>query len=67
MNLQNETKLAEYLGVSINTLRKWRWEGKGPKFIKLGSRVAYRVSDVEAFLEAQARLSTSDTGVMSCL
>lgn len=55
-------ELASYWGVSINTLRKWRWEGKGPRFVKLGRKVVYRRLDVEAFADAGLRCSTSDTG-----
>ena len=62
MTLLNEVKTAEFLGLSTATLRKWRWEGKEPRFIKLGRRVVYRMSDIEAYLEKQSRLSTSDNG-----
>ena len=62
MTLLNEEKTAEFLGLSTATLRKWRWEGKEPRFIKLGRRVVYRMSDIEAYLEKQSRLSTSDNG-----
>ncbi len=53
---------ATLLCISPITLRKWRWEGKGPKFIKVGRKVAYRKSDIDEFIEAQVRRSTSDTG-----
>lgn len=62
MILLNENKTAEFLGLSTATLRKWRWEGKEPRFIKLGRRVAYRMSDIEAYLDKQSRMSTSDNG-----
>lgn len=41
------------------TLAKWRLSGFGPSYLKLGSRVAYRRSDVEAWLESRRRNSTS--------
>lgn len=53
---------ASRLCLSSATLRKWRWEGKGPRFIKVGRKVAYRESDVTAFIDAQTRRSTSDNG-----
>ena len=34
-----------------STLAHWRSEGRGPAFIKLGSRVAYRGSDLNAWLD----------------
>lgn len=61
----NETTLAERLCISASTLRKWRWEGKGPKFIKVGHRVLYREEDINSYIEAQVRKSTSDTGVFA--
>ncbi len=36
-----------------STLAHWRSEGRGPAFIKLGSRVAYRGSDLKEWLQAQ--------------
>ena len=59
-NLINEMKLSEILGVSSNTLRKWRWEGKGPQFIKLGSKVAYRQADVDKYIEGNLFSSTTE-------
>jgi len=56
------TRVSEMLCISPATLRKWRWEGKGPRFIKVGRKVAYRESDVAAFIDAQTRRSTSDNG-----
>ena len=32
---------AEYLGVSINTLARWRMDGVGPKYVKAGRYVRY--------------------------
>jgi excisionase family DNA binding protein len=45
-------ELAVYLGVQVSTIRKWRILRKGPKFIKIGSLVRYRKSDVEAYLDS---------------
>jgi len=57
---------AKYIGVSSSWLNKKRVEG-GPDaipFIKLGGRNrGYLVADLDAWLEARRRLSTSDTGL----
>ncbi|MEP0313197.1 MULTISPECIES: helix-turn-helix domain-containing protein [Alphaproteobacteria] len=46
----NEQDLAIRLRLSVRTLQRWRWRGKGPAFLKLGNhRVVYRLSDVEAW------------------
>jgi len=41
------------------TLIQWRCEGRGPKFLKLGRHVRYRLEDVEAYEEQHLRQSTS--------
>ena len=58
--LQKEGEVAEYLNVQVATLRRWRWSGEGPRFIKLGGAVRYDPTDVQAFIDAQRRESTSD-------
>ena len=35
--------------VASATLATWRSRGNGPKFVKIGGRVLYRRSDVEAY------------------
>lgn len=46
-----ESELARRANVSIAVIRKWRREKSGPRFLKLGRLVRYRVRDVEAWLE----------------
>lgn len=58
-NLLNETKAAEYLGISIRTLQAWRVRGNGPVFVKLGRAVRYRPSDLNAWVDARMAASTS--------
>lgn len=43
---------AEYLGLAVSTLNKWRCHGGGPVFIKMGRAVRYRAEDLEAFVQA---------------
>lgn len=43
-------ELAEHLGLSPLTLYAWRAKHEGPSSIRVGSRVRYRDSDVEAYL-----------------
>ncbi|RMD73346.1 MAG: DNA-binding protein, partial [Lentisphaerae bacterium] len=42
-------------------LERWRWTGEGPKFLKVGGRVVYRLSDIEEYEQAMIRSRTSDT------
>lgn len=55
-----QAALAERWGVSQRTLERWRWLGFGPRYIKVGGRVVYRVDEIEDFEERQTRQSTSD-------
>lgn len=57
--LLNTAQAAEYIGVKHNTLEVWRTYGKSPKFYKVGRLCKYRLSDLDAWLEQQARSSTS--------
>jgi excisionase family DNA binding protein len=49
-------------GVPVGTLANWRYQGRGPRFVKVGRHVRYRRSDVEAWLERNARQSTAAVG-----
>ena len=51
---------AEYLGLSPLTLAKLRCVGGGPRFYKLGRKVAYTIPGLDDF--ASERASTSDLG-----
>jgi len=45
---------AEFIGgYSDVTMRLWRSQGKGPRYIRLEGRVVYSVSDLRAWLEAR--------------
>ena len=57
----NQIDLAARWNISHRTLERWRWTGEGPRFVKLGGRVVYRLEDVEAFEREQIRASTADT------
>ena len=55
----HQVDLARRWRLSPRTLERWRWTGEGPRYIKLGGRVVYRLEDVEAFEAEQLRNSTS--------
>ncbi len=50
--LLSPQQLADYLGVPVATVYRWRHESSGPRGIKVGKHVRYRERDVEAWLEA---------------
>ena len=61
IQLYNENEAAEFLRCSVRTLQYWRYVGGGPVFVKVGRRVLYRQQDLDAFIVAGLRSSTSDT------
>jgi len=60
--LLKESEVEELYGFNLYSLRKWRCVGGGPPFVKIGSSVRYRQQDIESFIEARIRTSTSDHG-----
>jgi predicted DNA-binding transcriptional regulator AlpA len=48
-------ELAEYLDVSVTTIKNWRMSGKGPRALKLADShtVRYRLIDVDRWLDTQ--------------
>ena len=58
----NNSQAAAYLGVAAITLAKWRVYGLSPAYHKLNRKVSYRRSDLDAWLAANRRVSTSDAG-----
>lgn len=46
-------EVSERTRVPVDTLRYWRHLGTGPESAKLGRRIVYRESDVDAFVAAQ--------------
>ena len=57
----NQVELSRRWSLSPRTLERWRWLGEGPRFLKIGGRVVYRVEDIEAFEAEQVRDSTAAT------
>jgi hypothetical protein len=45
----HQIELARRWCLSPRTLERWRWLGQGPRYLKIGGRVAYRLEDVEAY------------------
>jgi len=48
--LLTETEVSKQLRVSLAALRKWRVMKRGPQFLKVGSLVRYRQTDVDQWL-----------------
>lgn len=41
---------ALYVGVAPGTLANWRARGEGPSYVRVGTRIVYRVADLDAWL-----------------
>lgn len=62
--LLNNGEAARELRIAEPTLNRWRIEGCGPAFVKVGRRVFYRPQDIADFVNRNVRTSTSDAGRM---
>lgn len=51
---------AEFLQVKETTLEQWRWNGKGPRFCRLGRCIRYRKADLETFVNERVFGSTTE-------
>jgi predicted DNA-binding transcriptional regulator AlpA len=56
----NETEASEMYGPSVHWFRRARWQGDGPRFIKLSGAVFYPVSELEAYFNERLVKSTSE-------
>lgn len=54
----NTQEAAAFLNLSAGTLEVWRSQGRGPKYAKLGKRVVYDVTDLEAFVSGRKVYTT---------
>ncbi|HUT79041.1 MAG TPA: helix-turn-helix domain-containing protein [Polyangia bacterium] len=63
LTLISSKRTAAMLGIQLQTLRRWRYEGKGPRHIRMGfnkgSRVAYRLVDIVEWIEKHTFSSTA--------
>lgn len=48
------TAAAAYLGgIAVRTLANWRARGEGPSYVRVGTRIAYRIEDLDSWLLAR--------------
>lgn len=53
--LMDSREIAAYLKISESTLSRWRSDGQGPPFVKLGGIARHRLDAVDAWLERMER------------
>ena len=47
--------LAETFGIPLRTLDQWAYQGKGPKFVKVGRHRRYRPEDIDQWVADNVR------------
>lgn len=57
--LLDKAETAAALRVSIFLVHKWVQHGGGPKHVKVGTRVFFRESELNRWVQAQTRICTS--------
>ena len=56
----NQKEAAAKLRKSLSWFERNRWAGTGPRYLKVGRSVLYLGADLNSWLKAQARSSTSE-------
>tara|TARA_Y100001973_G_C5205480_1_gene341186 strand:+ start:752 stop:949 length:198 start_codon:yes stop_codon:yes gene_type:complete len=58
--LLNDVQLAKRWQMTRKTLIRWRSEGTGPPFVRIGRSILYRMADVEAYEQANRQNTTNN-------
>jgi hypothetical protein len=53
-------ELSDRWRLSDQTLANWRYAGKGPRFIRVGSRVLYPIEGINAFEQSSNYIGNSE-------
>jgi predicted DNA-binding transcriptional regulator AlpA len=51
--LLTEEEVSKRICVSLGALRRWRQEGRGPRFLKVSALVRYRPEDIETWINTR--------------
>ena len=62
VNLLSVKQTAEMLGISVALVYKWTCSRTGPRFVKVGSRVAFRPEDLEEWVSSKTVEPVSGLG-----
>lgn len=60
IELLSAEELACKLKISRRTLAKWRTNGRGPCYVRLGHAVRYRTQDVEEWVESKVSRNSAE-------
>lgn len=59
-DVMTERQASQYMQISEKTLTKWRIQGIGPRFVKIGGLIRYRKLAIDDFLKSKEFNSTSE-------
>jgi len=45
-----DVEVADYLNVSVSTVRRWRLTGGGPRWVRIMGSIRYPLSDLETYV-----------------
>ena len=51
--LLNEHDVSRITGLSVASVRRWRLFKQGPKYLKIGAAVRYRIEDIRSWLDSR--------------
>jgi len=54
MRFLTTKEAAEYLAVSLSTLKRWRKENRSPPYLKQGGIIRYALDDLKKWAEAHS-------------
>ena len=60
--LLSQAEFCSYADKSEAWAERARIEGTGPRFVKIGRTVRYRLSDIQEWIDSNSRRSTSSPG-----
>ncbi len=49
------SETSAYLRIPVETLRRWRTQGTGPRAAKVGKHLRYRKAEIDRWLEERER------------
>jgi hypothetical protein len=55
----DQNGLAERWLISPRTLEQWRWQGRGPRYLKICGRIIYPIYEIEVFEAANLHANTA--------
>jgi len=61
----NQIELSRRWSISPRTLERWRWLREGPRYLKIGGRILYRLDDIEAFEADQVHAPSANSATTS--